>query len=377
MAGLYIHIPFCKSRCIYCGFYSSTLDTLKEAYVNALCHELIMRKDEINSCDTVYLGGGTPSQLSINQLEKIFTIISQYYLNKKVVPSSKTISQEITIECNPDDINPDFAHALSMLPVNRVSMGAQTFDDTLLKFIHRRHTARQAQEAVNLLRHTGIPNISIDLMYGFPNETLTQWKTDIYQAIKLDVNHISAYSLMYEEGTPLYNMQKRGDIQEIDEELSLSMYETLVTLLSGAGYEHYEISNFAQKGYRSRHNSSYWQNVPYIGVGAAAHSYNLQTRSWNVSDIKQYIESINKNIRPYEEEILTNDMKYNDLITTTLRTKEGLNFAMLPDKYRKYLLSTARPHITQGNLIIERNHIHLTQQGIFISDDIMSDLIYL
>ena len=251
-------------------------------------------------------------------------------------------------------------------------MGAQTFSDERLAFIHRRHKAYQVKEAVENLRNVGIRNISIDLMFGFPDETVENWKCDIEQALSLGVQHISAYSLMYEEGTPLYKLLEEGKIKEISEEVSLKMYETLITLLTQAGYEHYEISNFALPGYRSKHNSSYWKRIPYLGIGAAAHSYNLTSRQWNVSDVKLYTKGDNI----IEDcELLDNIEQYNDLITTALRTREGIDLGSLSETDILFLTKAASKGIEQGNLIIENNHLHLTRKGIFISDAIMVELI--
>ena len=301
MAGIYIHIPFCKSRCIYCGFYSTTGLELRQRYVDALCQEMETHPfplPEGMGIDTIYLGGGTPSQLTMDQLRQIFIYINKVY-SLPSIQGGAGGGSEVTIECNPDDVTDEFAEGLTILPVNRVSMGVQTFSDERLRFLHRRHTAAQAVEAVARLRKAGIRNISIDLMYGFPSETLDDWQHDIEAAISLHVEHLSAYCLMIEEGTPLYRMQT----DPINEELERQMYYTLIDRLEAAGYEHYEISNFAHPGYRSRHNSSYWKGTPYIGLGAAAHSYDGKScRRWNVSDIHQYIEGIEKGQPCFEQE---------------------------------------------------------------------------
>ncbi|MBQ6309746.1 MAG: radical SAM family heme chaperone HemW, partial [Prevotella sp.] len=247
MAGLYIHIPFCKSRCIYCGFYSTVEESTIPQYVDALCREMELRPSPY-IFNTVYFGGGTPSRLSIPLLKQIFNKIQSLY----------TVSDdaEITLECNPDDITEDFAQSLSQLPVNRISMGAQTFDNQRLAFLRRRHTAEQVKTAVARLRHAGIRNISIDLIYGFPQETLQEWDQDIQQVLQLDVEHISAYCLSVEEGTALHQLTMQGKVQPADEEACLAMYYHLIDQLKDAGYTHYEISNFAKPGYHSRHNSS-------------------------------------------------------------------------------------------------------------------------
>lgn len=371
MAGIYIHIPFCKSRCIYCGFYSTTLLDLRKKYINAVCREMELRKNYIREpFSTIYLGGGTPSLLDEAELTKLFLYINNVYDVDR--------NAEITMECNPDDITPEFTNMLSRLPINRVSMGAQTFADSRLRLLHRRHNSDEVKHAVKLLREAGIKNISIDLMFGFPDESLSQWKEDISAALALNVEHISAYSLMYEEDTPLWKMLDTGKVKEIDEELSLTMFKELVCQLTDAGYEHYEISNFARPGYRSRHNSSYWHQVPYIGLGAAAHSFDLNSRQWNVADLKLYIEEINNGIIPMEREELDNDTTFNDIITTALRTSDGIDLnameTRLGKRYRNTLISAACKHIEQG--LLERRHdrLRLTAEGIFISDMVMSDL---
>lgn len=328
MAGIYIHIPFCKSRCIYCGFYSTTLLDLRKKYINAVCREMELRKNYIREpFSTIYLGGGTPSLLDEAELTKLFLYINNVYDVDR--------NAEITMECNPDDITPEFTNMLSRLPINRVSMGAQTFADSRLRLLHRRHNSDEVKHAVKLLREAGIKNISIDLMFGFPDESLSQWKEDISAALALNVEHISAYSLMYEEDTPLWKMLDTGKVKEIDEELSLTMFKELVCQLTDAEYEHYEISNFARPGYRSRHNSSYWHQVPYIGLGAAAHSFDLNSRQWNVADLKLYIEEINNGIIPMEREELDNDTTFNDIITTALRTSDGIDLNAMETRLGK------------------------------------------
>lgn len=365
MAGLYVHIPFCSSRCVYCGFYSTTGLELRERYTDAIISELKMRATSEN-ISTIYLGGGTPSQLSIKQLESILTTI---YIYNKVEGTS-----EVTIEVNPDDINLEFAKSLYAMGINRVSMGVQTFSNERLRFLHRRHNASQVPHAVETLFKAGFRNISIDLMYGFPEQTLDEWKADIDKALELDVEHISTYCLMYEEGTPLYRLLEQGKVKEIDEELERKMYYTLIERLESAGYEHYEISNFAQKGYRSRHNSNYWKGIPYIGIGAAAHSYDIRTRSWNVANIRKYIEAMERGERPYEEEIIDDNTRYNDTVTVALRTKEGLDLTILPDNQHQYCIANAKRHIEANLLKLENNHLALTKDGLFVSDMVMSDL---
>ena len=367
-AGLYVHIPFCASRCVYCGFYSTTSLSLRQRYVDALCREMRMLtfKPKIS---TVYLGGGTPSQLTHEELNRLFTYIYNVY---DVAPDA-----EVTMECNPDDIH---AGMFNGLPVNRVSMGAQTFSDARLRFLRRRHTAKEVDRAVDTLRHDGIGNISIDLMFGFPDETLDDWKRDVAYAISLRPEHVSAYGLMFEEGTPLYRMLEEGKVKEIDEELSLRMYSELVDTLGAAGYEHYEISNFARfdgervSKWRSRHNSSYWHDIPYIGIGAGAHSYYQSTRHWNPDNIIMYMDAIEHGRLPYEEEKIDSDTHYDDIVMTALRTREGICLDRLDSSHRAFLLANAKAFVDSGLLALENVHLRLTREGINVSNRIMSDL---
>ncbi|AGB29521.1 MULTISPECIES: radical SAM family heme chaperone HemW [Prevotellaceae] len=364
MAGLYIHIPFCASRCIYCGFYSTTLPGLRDRYVEALCREMELRPER-PELSTIYLGGGTPSQLTPAQLDRLFSYIYKVYPVRA--------GAEVTMECNPDDIPEGLPRHL---PVNRVSMGAQTFDDGRLHFLRRRHTATEVDRAVDALRRQGINNISIDLMFGFPGETLDDWQHDLTHALHLQPEHLSAYSLMYEEGTPLHGLLAKKKVEEISEELSLTMYDTLVDRLTAAGYEHYEISNFARPGFRSRHNSSYWQGVPYIGLGAAAHSYAIDTRQWNVADVLQYIRAIEQGRLPSETEQLDDNTKYDELVMTRLRTSEGIALEELAPAYRDYLLRNAQDYLNRSLLRLEDGRLRLTRAGISISNTVMSNLMH-
>ena len=365
MAGLYIHIPFCRSRCIYCSFFSTTQLERRRRYVDALCQEMVLRSQP-QAFSTVYLGGGTPSQLTHEQLLQLFHHIYKVYT---IAPDA-----EVTMECNPDDVTADFARLLDRLSVNRVSMGVQTFDDDRLRFLHRRHSAWQAGQAVTQLRQAGIHNISIDLMYGFPGQSLDQWRDDIRQALELDVEHLSAYSLTYEEDTPLYRLLQAGKVEETDEELSRTMYYELIDWLTASGYEHYEISNFARQGFRSRHNSSYWNDTPYVGIGAAAHSYDGSRRQWNVADLQLYIESIEKGQPQTEHELIDEETRYNERIMLSLRTADGLPLDLLSESQRGYCLRQAAKYLEQGLLQLNDNRLKLSRDGLFVSDMVMSSL---
>ena len=375
MAGIYIHIPFCKRRCIYCDFFSTTQSEKKAEYVHALARELGMRKDYVGDeeIETIYLGGGTPSQLSQEELEEIFAYIYKVY---KVTPDA-----EITLEANPDDLTPEYVSMLRTLPVNRISMGIQTFQEETLKLLHRRHTAQQAIEAFRRCREAGFQNISIDLMYGLPGETLETWEQDLQQAVDLHPEHISAYHLIYEEGTTLWNLREQNKVEEAEEELSLTLFKTLIERLTKAGYQHYEISNFCLPGLHSRHNSSYWTGKKYLGCGPSAHSFDGISRQWNVSSLEKYLEGIRSNQLDFELEDLDLYTRYNDFVITSIRTCWGMPLAQLRTTYGEtlynYCLRMAKPHIEQGVLEIKEDTLKLTPQGIFISDGIMSDLLWI
>lgn len=374
MAGIYIHIPFCKQRCNYCAFYSSTLYNIKEEYADAVCKELIMRKEYIKGeeINTIYFGGGTPSTLPTTLLQKICdTIYKNYYVCSNA---------EVTIECNPDDLTEEFLAVLRQLPFNRISMGVQSFSDRQLKRLGRRHNAEKARRAVGNARAAGYKNISIDLMFALPGSTIEEWEESINEAISLNPEHISAYNLMYEEDTPLHRALQRGDFEELSEEENVEQFRMLIKRMKEAGYCHYEISNFAKPGYESRHNSSYWNDTAYIGCGAAAHSYNGDSREWNISDIKEYIKGIESNNRNYEIEHLTEEERYNDAILTRLRTSDGIPLAWIKNKFSQrlnsYMLNAAKKHIEYGNIKKTDETLSLTEKGIFISDAVIRDLIY-
>ncbi|MBQ6964638.1 MAG: radical SAM family heme chaperone HemW [Bacteroidaceae bacterium] len=367
MAGIYVHVPFCKSRCIYCGFFSTTSLAQRQRYVEVLLRELAERKDFLRgeAVETIYWGGGTPSQLSAEEIERVMERI--YYIY------NVRADAEVTLEGNPDDLTPSFLDALRRLGVNRLSMGVQTFDDERLRFLHRRHTASQAFQAVRDAQAAGFDNLSIDLMFGFPLQTLDSWKQDVLNALSLGVQHVSAYSLMYEDGTPLGNMLDRGEVEEVDEEVSLQMYEYLMDAMSAAGFEHYEISNFALPGRRSRHNVGYWHGVPYLGVGAGAHSYDGCTRSYHPDSLTDYLAG-----SALVEESLSADERYNEFVFTGLRTSDGIDLDALERlfgaDYRAYCLNNAAPHLAAGRLTLAAPLLRLSRQGLFVSNDVMSDL---
>ncbi len=375
MAGIYIHVPFCKTRCVYCDFYSTTRSELKDAYVRALCCELEIRCNYLQGqpVETVYFGGGTPSQLTVTDFNTIFATLDRLFGLK--------YTKEITLEANPDDLTPEYLRMLSSLPFNRISMGVQTFHDDTLQLLRRRHNATQAVEAVARCREAGFQNISIDLIYGLPGETPQRWEQDLQQAIVLQVEHISAYHLIVEEDTPLYIMLQNRQVHEVDEESSLIFFTQLIDRLTSTGYEHYEISNFCQPGKASRHNTSYWKGIPYLGCGPSAHSFDGESREWNVSSIDTYIQGIESGQRTFEKEERDTPTRYNEFILTSLRTKWGLPLEQLKqdfgNTYYTYCLQMADKYLKQGKLVLKEGNLCLTREGIFISDGIMSHLLWI
>lgn len=334
-----------------------------------------MRRDYAHGeeISTIYFGGGTPSTLPVELLRKICDAISAAY--------AVNGNAEITIECNPDDLTEEFLSELKQLPFNRISMGIQSFDDSQLKRLGRRHNAEKARQAVANARAAGYANISIDLMFALPGSTRESWKHDLETAISLRPDHLSAYNLMYEEGTPLYRALERGEVAELSEEENVEQFQMLIEEMKAAGYRHYEISNFAIPGHESRHNSSYWNGTLYIGCGAAAHSYDGTSREWNIADIKEYIKGIESGERNYEIEHLTEEERYNDTILTRLRTADGVPLAWMKntfcDRLNRYMQEAAAKHIFCGNLKEEDGALSLTEKGIFISDAVIRDLIYI
>ncbi len=398
MPSIYLHIPFCKSRCAYCDFFSTTLLSRREAYVDALCQEATRRLSTLNpqlstlnsqpsilnSISTIYFGGGTPSLLSPDQIARILQTIttgdaptmsravkevrSEVYSD---IIGSRTI--EVTLEANPGDLTPDYLRAIREAGVNRLSIGIQSFDDEVLRLIGRRHTAAEAKAAVKAAQAAGFDNISIDLIYGIPsplNSPLFAWQDQINQALQLGVQHISTYCLSYEEGTRMTRMLEQGEITEVDEDTENAMYDLLVSQLKEAGFEHYEVSNFALPGYRSRHNSSYWNRTPYIGLGAGAHSYDgARTRSWNPDNLEEYIRAMERGEDAATYETLTDTDLYNERIMLGLRTAEGIALNELHDP------ALAQPFIERG--LLRRtpdNRLVATLQGIHILNRIIEDL---
>lgn len=386
MLGLYIHIPFCKSRCIYCNFYSTTKGAeQRSAYVEALiaewlhinqrpqtenpkdCRPSYLRQTPISS---IYFGGGTPSSLTTDEVRHIMASIRQSHA---IAPDA-----EVTFEANPDDITPKRVEELALCGINRISLGIQSFDDKMLCLLNRRHDGNRARQAIADIHAGGIHNISGDLIYGLPRQDLEDWHRELGTMLEQDITHLSAYALTYEEGTPLYNMRTQGIITEVDEETSLAMYEYLLQTTDECGMRHYEISNFAKPGYEARHNSSYWHGAPYIGLGAGAHSFDGDKRRWiNSPNLDAYLsahKAADKSfVPPHEEEVLCDTERYNEIVMTGLRTAEGV---CLDDValFREHLIAAAAPFVRSHQIELTATHLRLTKAGIFVSDYITTEL---
>ena len=353
MAGIYIHIPFCKSRCAYCDFYSTTELPLRTRYVDALIREYELRRNELTEAvRTIYIGGGTPSQLKSDDLARLL----------QALPTEEV--EELTVEANPQDITPDKLVAWREAGVNRLSIGIQSFHNRTLRRLGRRHDAQAARKAVEMAKQYGFTNISIDLIYATPEQTMEEWQEDIEEALALDVPHISTYCLMYEKGTPLYELLEKGRVEEIDEDTVNDMYAMICQTLNKAGYEHYEVSNFARPGYKSKHNSNYWNDTPYLGLGAGAHSYDGKVRRANHPDLLAYLSGLMHDEVPHTDEVLTANDHYNEQIMLGLRTSQGVAIT-------ERRLKEAQKYIDRGLLTIANGHIRATQQGLNILNRII------
>ena len=359
MIGIYLHIPFCKSRCKYCDFFSTTQLERREEYVQALLQEIDERVPNNTDIATIYFGGGTPSLLEKEQIERLLTAL----LNK-----SATRPTEITLEANPGDLTFEKLQALRQIGINRLSIGIQSFDDSELTFLGRRHNANQARQAVRDAQRTGFDNISIDLIYALPGETITTWQRDIDEALKLNIQHISCYCLSYEPGTPLTNMLDSGQVTQTDEETENTMFDELCARLKANGFEHYEVSNFALPGKHAQHNSSYWNDTPYIGLGAGAHSYDGQVRRWNIADLAAYVKRVLSHSTYWEEETLTDEQKNIEYIMLGLRTSHGI-------KLTNNLRTKAQPMIESGLLTDKNGQLIAMQSGLHILNRIIEQLI--
>lgn len=375
MAGIYIHIPFCSNKCYYCDFYSIASKKNKSLFIDTLLTEIDQRSNYLNNdlIETIYFGGGTPSILNIDELKKILDKLNSVFNLSQV--------KEFTFESNPEDITPKYINDLKSINVNRLSIGIQSFFDDDLKLMNRVHSSTQAKQAINNAIENGITNISIDLIYGLPNSNILKWKENIKTALKFDVNHISAYHLTYEPRTVFYKYLEQKKISKISEELSIEQYNLLTTTLAKNNFKHYEISNFAKNNKFSLHNLNYWGNIKYVGFGPSAHSFDLKSRQWNISNLNQYIKLISENKIYFEKEILTKKDKFNDFIITHLRTKNGINKTELKSnfskKYIDYFFDKLKLYGTSDNLINKPEKVYLSEKGFLISDKIFEDFIYI
>ena len=358
MAGIYVHIPFCYSRCSYCGFFSTTELSQRSIYVDAVLKEYELRGSYLplgERIRTIYLGGGTPSQLGNNDLARLL----------RALPVAE--AEEVTIEANPSDMTEAKLRAWQQMGINRLSIGVQSFDEGMLVFLNRRHGSKQAKKVIRLAQELGYTNISIDLMYALPYQTMELWKEDIETALSFGVQHISTYCLSYEQGTPLWRLREKGVLREADDDLANEMYAYLCKRLQAAGYIHYEVSNFALPGYESKHNSSYWDDTPYLGLGAGAHSYDGSSRQWNVANLGKYLRDIMNGKVPFKRERLTDTQKYNEQVMLGLRTNKGIPAT-------DELLRKAQPYIASGKLRHADGQLIATPDGINILNTIITDL---
>ncbi len=375
MAGIYIHVPFCVSKCGYCDFYKVTNFDHKEGYVDALLRELELRRFFLEDAivETIYFGGGTPSTLSLNQIELILKAITQFFVLSDLV--------EINVECNPDDITAEYLLGLKNIGVNRLSIGIQSFDDEMLRFMQRRHNSMQSFKAIDLAKKVGFDNISIDLIYGLPNISNAAWIKNVKMALELQISHLSAYHLTIEKGTAFEKLLQNGVITEVEEENSVLQFDILLDLAAKAGFEQYEISNFCKDGRYSQHNSNYWFGVPYLGLGPSAHSYNAKSRFWNVSDLSKYLLSLSRSVLPLQEELLTDIDKFNETLMIGLRTKWGVNINHFQNTLSPTLLvhfnNVLESQLSNGNVYLQNGFVRIKSSKFMVSDSIISNMFYL
>ena len=370
MAGLYLHIPFCKSKCVYCGFYSTVNQKDMDKYVSFLTKEMALRSHETNgeTIKTVYFGGGTPSLLQISQLQQIVTAIKQHFSIEE--------NAEMTIEANPEQLTKDYCLNLKTLGFNRISIGIQSFHDEILQFLGRKHTAKEAIQAVENTHAVGFENISIDLIYGVNERNNVLWQKELETAFRLPIKHFSAYALTVEENSLLYRRIHQHKTVEPDEDLASIQYNILTEAVVNSPFYQYEVSNFAIKGYESKHNSAYWHRVPYLGLGPAAHSYDGRHRSWNAPTLSAYYTQIEEEKTCFEHETLTGIDQYNEFVLLGLRTHNGINLREMEElfglertaSFQRYFKTEVENELYR----LEDNRLRLTPQGLWLSDGIAS-----
>ncbi len=373
MAGIYLHIPFCRQACTYCNFHFATSLRYKDEMVAALCAEMVLQKTFLGSetVNTIYFGGGTPSLLSASDINLLLKHLQENF----------TISSgaEITLEANPDNMSMGILKSWKDAGINRLSIGIQSFFEEELRWMNRAHNADQAHRCIEETGAAGFSNFSIDLIYGSPLLSDEMWKQNVDAAIAYGVPHLSCYALTVEEKTPLHKNIVQNKSPNVDSDRQAQHFQTLMHWLQKAGYEHYEVSNFSKPGYRSRHNSSYWKGVPYLGLGPSAHSYNGAARQWNIASNQQYIQSINNGVLPSETESLTDTQKLNEYIMISLRTREGLDLAHVEEAWGfekvSFVLKKAERYV-ENNLLQHNGNLKLTNDGILLADGIAADLFF-
>lgn len=370
--GVYVHIPFCRSKCFYCGFYSVASLKLKDRFVGALCREIDIRHSYVKSdkMDTLYFGGGTPSLLVPSDFERIFRKLHEYYVF--------SAEGEITCELNPEDMSCEKLKVLKSMGVNRLSVGVQTLQDDILKKINRTHSALEVVQGIHRAAEEGFTNISVDLIIGLPGQTSDSLETDLDALVHLPgVEHVSVYILSIEPDSVLERQYQKGIFQPQDEEVLARSYERVSAFLKAQGFEHYEISNFARDGKYSRHNIAYWQQKEYVGFGPAAHSYNGTSRQWNVSHVKSYIDALDNNDLFFDREELNKKNKYNEYVMTSLRTCWGADQQVLENEYSEFYADfqeNIKVYKKAGMVYVENGYLKLTTKGWLVSDKIFSDL---
>jgi len=371
MAGIYIHIPFCKKLCFYCDFYHVLSSDNNKDFIDSLLKEVVLRQDYLGteSISTIYFGGGTPSLFSIKEIESIL-----FKLNKLFIIEENC---EITIELNPEDVTKTYLAGLKKLNINRISLGIQSWRDSDLRMLNRRHDSLRAASALNETIKAGFENVTVDLIYGIPGMTVEDWVSNLDLTFSYDIKHLSAYHLTIEKGTVFGKMLEKGLFSEIEEEESTLHFNTLIEKAESAGFVHYEISNFGKPGYISVHNSNYWKQVAYLGLGPSAHSFNGYSRQWNTRDLKKYIKAINSGATFFEREELDTKKRFNEYIMTSLRTMWGIDLDYVEKMFEKegydYVINMSGKFKNYGMIMQEKNRLILTNQGKIISDNIISD----
>jgi oxygen-independent coproporphyrinogen-3 oxidase len=372
MAGIYLHIPFCKKACHYCDFHFSTSPQYKDQMLKALGQEIDFRKNYLagETIETIYFGGGTPSLLSADELQILIGAITDLF---EVSPTA-----EITLEANPDDLNPQKVREFRQTPINRFSIGIQSFFEEDLKWMNRAHSAREAQSSIKRVQDAGFENITADLIYGYPLLSKPKWEHNIQQLIELHIPHISSYSMTVEPATALSSFIKKGEQKPMDEGQSTAQFLILMEQLIEAGFEHYEISNFAKPGLYSKHNSNYWEGVPYLGIGPSAHSFNGESRQWNISNNSKYIDQIQLKKIPAEMEVLSTENRINEYIMTSLRTSKGMNLQRITEQfgsdYSNEIRDGLEPFIDKNWINLMNQNVTLTTDGKLFADRIASEL---